>query len=157
MKILIALDESSHSQRALDFVTRVRWPAGSRLTVMSVVQPMTSAIAAAYEPAGALPPGLDEELRRNLQEVVSKAERTLRESGLSTEGRVVMGDPREAVVEAAREERSDLVVVGSHGRTGLAKLWLGSVSSHVVTHAPCSVLVVKANDERQARSTGGAS
>jgi nucleotide-binding universal stress UspA family protein len=38
---------------------------------------------------------------------------------------------------------ADLVVVGSHGRTGLAKLVLGSVASHVVTHAPCSVLVVK--------------
>jgi len=157
MKILIALDDSSHSQRAVDFVTRVRWPAGSRMTVMSVVQPLASAIAAAYEPAAALPAGLDEELRRKLQDVVSQAEHTLREAGLSTEGRVVMGDPREAVVEAARAERSDLVVVGSHGRTGLAKLWLGSVSSHVVTHAPCSVLVVKENQSQQARPTGGAS
>lgn len=157
MKILIALDDSSHSQRALDFVTRVRWPAGSRMTVMSVVQPLASAIAAAYEPAGALPAGLDEELRRRLQDVVSKAEHTLRESGLSTEGRVVTGDPRETVVEAARTDRSDLIVVGSHGRTGLAKLWLGSVSSHVVTHAPCSVLVVKENQSHQAHSTGGAS
>jgi nucleotide-binding universal stress UspA family protein len=46
-------------------------------------------------------------------------------------------------VEFVRAERADLLVVGSHGRTGLAKLMLGSVSSHTMTHAPCSVLVVK--------------
>jgi nucleotide-binding universal stress UspA family protein len=55
----------------------------------------------------------------------------------------VRGDPREAIVEAARKTGADLVVVGSHGRTGIGKLVLGSVASHVVTHAPCSVLVVK--------------
>jgi hypothetical protein len=43
----------------------------------------------------------------------------------------------------ARAERSDLVVVGSHGRSGLSRLLIGSVASHVVIHAPCSVLVVK--------------
>jgi len=55
----------------------------------------------------------------------------------------VRGDPREALVLAAESDQADLVVVGSHGRSGLTKLLLGSVASHVVTHAPCNVLVVK--------------
>ena len=53
------------------------------------------------------------------------------------------GDPRDVLVDTARNLHADLLVVGSHGRTGLAKLVLGSVAAHVVTHAPCSVLVVK--------------
>jgi nucleotide-binding universal stress UspA family protein len=61
---------------------------------------------------------------------------------------VLQGDPREMLIEEARSERADLVVVGSHGRTGLDRLLMGSVASHVVTHAPCSVLVVKEAGKR---------
>jgi universal stress protein A len=46
-------------------------------------------------------------------------------------------------VDEARREKADLIVVGSHGRSGMAKLLLGSVAAHVVSHAPCSVLVVR--------------
>lgn len=142
MKIVIALDASTHSDRALEFVARMRWPAGSRVIVLSVLQPMASTLTSAYEP-GVIAPGDLEGLRQQLEELVASAERTLREVGISTEGRVLSGDPRETLVQAAQSERADLVVVGSHGRTGIARMMLGSVSSHVVTHAPCSVLVVK--------------
>jgi universal stress protein A len=53
------------------------------------------------------------------------------------------GDPRHALVQEARQERVDLIIVGSHGRSGMAKLLLGSVASYVVSHAPCNVLVVR--------------
>lgn len=56
---------------------------------------------------------------------------------------VVEGDARSAIVEFAERLMADLVVVGSHGRSGLARLIIGSVAGHVVGHAPCSVLVVK--------------
>ena len=79
---------------------------------------------------------------RTLSAAVDSA-RELTGAGFSTEARVVRGDPRDALVDTARTMGADLVVVGSHGRTGLAKLVLGSVASHVVTHSPCSVLVVK--------------
>ena len=143
MKILIALDASAHSDRALEFVTRMRWPAGSRVIVLAALQPVANVLVGPQE-AGPVPPEVIEQQRRQLEELVSVAEGTLREAGFSTEGRVLEGDPREALIQAALEERADLMVVGSHGRTGIAKLILGSVSSHIVTHAPCSVLVVKA-------------
>ena len=142
MKILIALDASSHSQRALELVTRLRWPAGSRVIVVGVVRPLASAVAEAYAPV-TIPPELLEQQRGQLEAVVARAANALRETGFATEERVEVGDPRHALVEIARGERADLMVVGSHGLTGVMKLMLGSVSSHVVTHAPCSVLVVK--------------
>ena len=60
------------------------------------------------------------------------------------EARLAEGDPAEALVAAA--EGADLLVVGSRGRTGIASALLGSVSRHVVSHAPCPVVVVKASD-----------
>ena len=62
---------------------------------------------------------------------------------MASEARVAAGDARDALTREALAQRVDLMVMGSHGRSGLAKLMLGSVSSHIVTHAPCSVLVVK--------------
>jgi nucleotide-binding universal stress UspA family protein len=56
---------------------------------------------------------------------------------------VLDGDPREQLMELLDQERVDLLVIGSRGRGSLARLMLGSVSSHAVGHAPCSVLVVK--------------
>ena len=142
MKILIALDDSPHSDRALEFVTRMRWPAGSRVIVLAALQPVAAPMAASEVPVAVLSEHLDEQ-RQQLEGLVARAEGTLRESGFPTQGMVVMGDPREVLVEVAQNERADVLVVGSRGRTGITKLMLGSVSSHVVTHAPCSVLVVK--------------
>ena len=156
MKIVVALDDSVHSERALGFVTRMRWPAGSTIVVLCVAQPLPAGLAAPYEPQ-TLPTELTESQHARLQEAVSRAERALRESGLSTVGRVVDGDPRAALLEAAEQERADLLVVGSHGRAGLSKLMLGSVSSHVVTHAPCSVLVVKGPHAISTHAGGGGS
>ena len=84
-----------------------------------------------------------EEVRKARQELMAGVESELRDAGLATEALVMMGDPREAIVQMAKDEGVDLVVVGSHGRSGVSKLLMGSVASHVVTHAPCSVLVVK--------------
>jgi nucleotide-binding universal stress UspA family protein len=141
MKILIALDASPQSQHALRFVSRMRWPAGSRVIVVSALPTLVGAAAVGAELSGM--DAVSEAQRRDVEELVASAEATLRESGIATEARVKAGDPREVLVSVAEQEHADLIVVGSHGRKGLAKLVLGSVSSHVVTHAACSVLVVK--------------
>jgi nucleotide-binding universal stress UspA family protein len=128
----------------------MRWPAGSRVIVLSVLQPVASTVAGAYEPT-VIPQENLEGLRQQLEELVARAEGKMREVGFSTEGRVLAGDPRQSLIDVAQSERADLIVVGSHGRSGIAKMMLGSVSSHIVTHAHCSVLVVK----QTGRAPGG--
>lgn len=142
MKILIGVDDSPHSKAAVDYVRRMVWPKNTKVVVVSVVQPMVPAYMEIYVPTS-LPADVQEELVRAHQGIVSNAESSLQGGGLATEAKVLHGDPRVALVEAAHSERADLIVVGSHGRTGIAKLVMGSVANHVVTHAPCSVLVVK--------------
>ena len=148
MKILIALDDSPHSERALEFVTRMRWPAGSRVIVLTTLQPVDTGPAPIEAHGTVL--AVSPQQQRRFEGLVARAEGTLREAGFSTEGRVLVGDPRDVLVQVALSERADVLVVGSRGRTGITKLMLGSVSSHVVTHAPCTVLVVK----QAGRATG---
>jgi nucleotide-binding universal stress UspA family protein len=141
MKILVAVDDSPHSERAVRFVARMRWPAGSRVIVVNALTPVLT------------PPVVVGERRALLigsrgtapaaRTVTGRAEAALRESGIAAESRLPTGDPRDALLRLVNDERADLLVMGSHGRTGFSKLLLGSVSSHAVTHAHCSVLVVK--------------
>ena len=57
------------------------------------------------------------------------------------------GEPGEAIVAAADSENADLIVVGSHGRSGVSRFFIGSVSDYVVRHAHCPVMVVRARLE----------
>jgi len=154
MKILIGVDDSPHSRAAVEFVRKMTWPANSSILVLSVMRPAVPIYAETYVPAPTYLAEMSEESKRFHQETASGAERELQTTGLKTEARILHGDPRTALVEAARTERADLVVMGSHGRTGMAKLLMGSVASHVVAHAPCTVMVVKLRPRDAAGPTG---
>ena len=75
---------------------------------------------------------------------------TLRSSGLTAETVVRDGDPRSVIVDEARDWSADLIVVGSHGYTGVKRWLLGSVAQSVVAHAPCSVEVVRQKSAEEA-------
>jgi nucleotide-binding universal stress UspA family protein len=141
VKIVVGIDESSHSERAVEFVGRLRWPAGSRVIVVGALR-MPTEFTASDLGGTPVPEQLLADGRRRFELVVERAREVLCAAGISSEGRILAGDPREVLLEVAQGERADLLVVGSRGNTGLARLVLGSVSSHVVAHAPCSVLVV---------------
>lgn len=66
------------------------------------------------------------------------------ESDLPMETKLLVGDPATEIVHLADKENSDLIIVGSHGRSGMSRLILGSVAESVVRHAHCPVLVCKA-------------
>jgi len=96
-------------------------------------------------PAGDLAGQLDAESQGARAALASIVSETLgSEPGLEVEQKLVEGDAGDALV--AESESAELVVVGSHGRSGLKAALLGSVSRHVVTHAACPVVVVKASD-----------
>ena len=144
MRILLAVDDSPHSRRAVEFAAQMRWPAGSRILVVSVMPPPLAPLAALDAPTAAEPLRIHEEDRLQHQELITRAQDRLRSVGFAVEGRLLEGDPREQILELIEREAVSLLILGSHGRTGIARLLLGSVSSHAVAHSPCSVLVVKA-------------
>lgn len=141
MRILLAIDESPHSRAALEQVLRLGWPEHTEVLVLSAVRMPVPAYSP-HVPATLRPSDYEHDEIEH-QELTAHAELALRDAGFRTRARTVHGDPREVIVKAATDGAVDLIVMGSHGRTGLEKMLLGSVASYVVSHAPCSVMVVK--------------
>lgn len=143
MKVLMGIDDSPHSQAAFDFAKAVPWPKDTHFELVSVLRPEVSAYSMVGVPSSGRAEALVGEETRLQVEMVARLARELRARGLDASASTLEGDPRVLLVDAARTRNVDLLVVGSHGRSGLSKLILGSVASHLVVHAPCSVLVVK--------------
>lgn len=89
------------------------------------------------------------EAKQWLQEFCQLAE----QQGVKATFAAELGNPGYQVCDRARDWQADLIVVGRHGRTGLTELLLGSVSNHVVHHAPCSVLVIQGEAAESAASS----
>jgi nucleotide-binding universal stress UspA family protein len=141
MKVLVGIDESECSGAAIRFASETPWPMGTRFLVVSVSPPMFMGAGEVVAPDSLSEILAQEEARH--RDIAEHAASRLRENGLIAEARTVRGNAQTILVDTARSQQVDLVIVGSHGSTGLKKLFLGSVASHVATHAPCSVLVVK--------------
>src|SRR5687767_2303112 len=142
MRVLLAIDHSPHSLAAVDMVAARPWPESTKIRLLTVNSPP-------YVPMGPwveLQPALEEfdtEVKKHADDLVASMSAKLREKGLDVETVIRDGDPRTEIVDEAIKWNSDLIVVGSHGYTGIKRLLLGSVAQHVVAHAPCSVEVVR--------------
>jgi nucleotide-binding universal stress UspA family protein len=143
---IVAVDGTEASEHALSVLTRLPLPVEMRLTIVHVIPE-----AAPEAPVSLIPSQRYEQLvdkyeserRDGAQQIAGQAERRLREAGRAPDVQVRCGNPAEQLLAAARETGADLVVVGSANRSALGRLFLGSVSSRVLSHAPCSVLVAR--------------
>lgn len=141
MKILVAIDGSGFSRLAVQQAADLAEAKGAEillLTVSSVVN-MGSYAAVAYVPDSTW----EVPSKSQALEILEEAEAMLHARGLTARKLHRVGGISDTILEVADHERVDLIVVGSHGRTGLTRFLLGSVSSQVATHAHCSVLVAK--------------
>jgi nucleotide-binding universal stress UspA family protein len=85
---------------------------------------------------------------RGAEALVARAAQQLRDAGFSTSTTVREGEPRRVILDGAAAWDAELIVVGSHGKTGLDRVLLGSVSEHIARHARCSVEIVRMDEER---------
>ena len=86
---------------------------------------------------------IDRAARASAQKHVATLVAKARRAGVRAAGLVLSGSPYDVIVRAARSRRADVLVLGTHGRTGLPRLLLGSVASRVLATAPCPVLTVR--------------
>lgn len=145
MKVLIATDGSDYSQAALEAVTERPWPPDTSFMVLHVVQTLTPAyIGFNYGYAEAMATVDDvgrKEGQKMLDATVKFLKSRLPEGSVTSS--MVDGYILDGILDAAEKFDADLIIVGSHGRTGLAKFFLGSVAEAVLNRAPCSVEVVR--------------
>jgi len=143
MRVLLAVDDSQYSWEAVESVAARPWPPGTVFRVMSSVEYMVPAAPEIWYDAN----GLYERTRRGMikraEQITLSAANTLAACGLRAGNVVRDGNPRIAVIEEARDWNADLIVVGSHDYTGLKRWLLGSVAQSIVSHAPCSVEVIR--------------
>ncbi len=143
MKILLAVDDSPYSEEAVRTLIARPWPRGAVVRVLTAVEKFVPPAAALWYDAGGDLERARETVKQNAEQTTERAAEVLRPSGLSVETVVRDGDPRSVIVDEAKEWSADLVIVGSHGYTGIKRWLLGSVAQAVVSHAPCSVEVVR--------------
>jgi len=143
MRILLAVDSSSYSTTATRRVADRPWPKLSVVRILSVAQLSDVSDDPSFWDSGATNAHLAQSIALQAQELVERAATDLRASGLLVETATRRGDPRTEIEDEAKAWDADLIVLGSHGRTGLSRWLLGSVAEHVVRHAHCSVEVCR--------------
>ena len=143
MKILIAIDGSDFSQAALQSVIARPWPPNTSVKVLHVVEPPSLIMGremAAYDPEFE---AVWKALREQAKDLVEKAAEKLRAGQFIVSTELVEGDPKSQIIDVANAWHADMIVLGSHGRTGLSRFLIGSVSQAVVRHAHCSVEIIR--------------
>jgi nucleotide-binding universal stress UspA family protein len=133
--IVHATDFSDSARAALQVACSLARERGARLVILHVQPPpaTTRAVAQAILDEGSY----RDELRQGLHGLLAEGD------AARAEYRVVTGEAAPEILRVAREGPCDVLVLGTHGRTGLRRLLLGSVAEQVVRHAPCPVVTVR--------------
>jgi nucleotide-binding universal stress UspA family protein len=138
MKLLVAHDGSEQADKALDRAVNLALLAKGSVVVLSVV-PDLCMMEIGDDDCKKMYKIMTEESEKRLNALKDD----LSKKGIQMESEVKFGNAAETILKTCNDRKIDIVVIGSHGRHGAKKFLLGSVSSKVVDHAPCDVLVVK--------------
>jgi nucleotide-binding universal stress UspA family protein len=141
-RVLHATDFSAASSRAFKRAVDIAKASGAELLLVHVLPSVFPVVADGY-----VSPKVYEDLeaatRADGQKRLDRLARRARASGARVKSLLLEGVPHERIAQAARARKADMVVIGTHGRTGFAKLVLGSVASRVLAISPCPVLTVR--------------
>ena len=141
--ILLPTDFSACASHAVPVAADLARAAGARIICLHVVEPVVPAVGwtpvAEPLPIADISGQLEESAERELPKVARGPEC----EGLDVEDVIAHGEAASEIVRVARERDADLIVISSHGRTGLGRILFGSTAESVVRYAHCPVLVVK--------------
>jgi nucleotide-binding universal stress UspA family protein len=153
-KILLATDGSPSSLAAARSIAQRPWPAGTEIRVLTALELSLTMLQSTLEPPFLNSETMElqrAEAMKRAEDAVQSAEGILAGAGLRTSESisVLIESPKQIILEEAKEWGADLIVVGSHGRSGLDRFLLGSVSEAVAMHAPCSVEIIRSADSKE--------
>jgi nucleotide-binding universal stress UspA family protein len=146
-RILVAVDGSENSERAFGVALKIAEQPGAELLILNVLPGITTLGAMASRVP--LPQSTYDEFfesaEKDARELVKREASVARRFGVTVKEEVIRSTETivQAIVDFAAEKKIDLIVVGTRGLGGFKRLLMGSVSTGIVTHAHCSVLVVR--------------
>ena len=140
-KILVAFDGSKHAQKTLEFAIDLAEKCSADLTVLSVAHHATTPLAMITTPVpGEILETYSKEVMDSTAKMLSDAVEKAREkTDIKIEPKLMEGRPADTIVQVAEEEKSDLIIIGSRGLSGIKKFFLGSVSNEVVNQSKLSI------------------
>ena len=148
-KILLPTDFSGCANYALPYAASIARATDAQIICVHVVEPVVPAVGytglAEPMPIADISEQLEDSAERQLPKLTECEEC----AGLKVEEVIVHGDAAAEIVRVASEQEADLIVISSHGRTGLGRMIFGSTAESVVRHATCPVLVVKPPQEEE--------
>jgi nucleotide-binding universal stress UspA family protein len=147
--VVVAVDGSTPANAALDEALELTAETGDELLLVSVWRPLRGDFGIGFPP-GAITPELLEGDRPRAEHVLEAAAERVRAAGRDAATELAMGDPAAELCRIAAERGARLLALGSHGHGLLARALLGSVSTAVLHHAPCPVLVVRRDEDEPA-------
>jgi nucleotide-binding universal stress UspA family protein len=142
-RILVPVDFSSHSDRALRYATRLAAQSGASIELLHVVDNPFASGAWTSEVYVPELPQMIETLLGEANKRLTALKSVPASKGIAVETRVMPGQPAHTILDHAHAGAFDLIVMGTHGRTGFSHLFVGSVAERVVRRAPCPVLTVR--------------
>ena len=139
-RLLVPVDFSEYANQAVEYAIGLASKLGVRLTLLHVIQSLP---LAGIDMGVTLPYAYIQDLEAEITNRMQAYLERVTAAGLEGEIAVVHGVPFQEILETAKTQQVDLIVMGTHGRTGLQHVLLGSVAEKVVRLAPCPVLVVR--------------
>ena len=147
MKILLAIDASKCSEEAVEALIQQFLPQETEVLILHAVESVNPMpISCGFGVPPMLEPDfttISRQLRANGEALTARVARQLESAGFKTATRVQEGGPHELILKCTKEWSPDIILLGSHGKTGLDRFLLGSVSEAVARHAPCPVEIVR--------------
>ncbi|OGV97931.1 MAG: hypothetical protein A2Z59_11040 [Nitrospinae bacterium RIFCSPLOWO2_02_39_17] len=140
-RILLPTDFSDFSKNAMEYAVSLVRMHKAKLYVLHVIEHIfdISGFYVPHLPVNELYREMEETAKNEIEKFINKKSR----EGIEVENMVVSGTPFLEIIRTAREKNIDLIVIATHGRTGLEHVLFGSVAEKVVRKSPCSVFVVK--------------
>lgn len=145
-RILVPVDFSAHSEKAVRYATTIASRFGARVSLLHVVE--DPFVTGAWPAEAFLPnmPELLDDLIKAAHAQIAESRVRVATQGVIAATTVITGQPALAIVDEATAGNFDLIVMGTHGRTGLSHAFLGSIAERVMQKAPCPVLTVRETD-----------
>ena len=138
--ILVPTDFSEYADQALNYATQLAQQLQARLTLLHIIDTTPLGVA---EGEAMLPPSYWQELETGIAQSMDESLKRLHDVGLQGETLIAHGVPFQTIIDTAQDRGADMIVMGTHGRTGLTHVLMGSVAEKVVRLAPCPVLVTR--------------
>jgi nucleotide-binding universal stress UspA family protein len=141
-RILWPSDASESANRALDVAIEVAKQFGAKLYGLQVVTEVPTLTDTGPPMSGINIPRYEEELRQGAQEALEEMIKATVPDDIEVETFIEMGKPVEVIITFAKEKGIDLIVMATHGRSGLSHLFIGSVAENVIRYSPIPTLII---------------